>query len=824
MNRAIVGFVYFHPWSLKCSFRWNIISTPSRKTLHPHRAFGHSLVVSLLLLTLAGCNHKDTAHPRSSAEWQQMAVATESEQIAKSEQIGRLLEKPLPVDEPMWPVDTFLKGELYRLRDDPGDARKAYRALSEWGTKNSYNDGLGGGGLSAIALWRWVEIANSGSGVDKEEVSQILNCVRTLQLTRFARGMFSAPLLATLPQVEEQTVRGSARLAWLSGRKDEAERLFLEYLQLAHTKDLDDVEKQVWQNLLQTGQASEDRMTLFVATRLNVLGQSDDATIMFRKILKSDDPDVRAQAGYHLARLEQLRGTRPPVLIDMLTSALEDAAEPRLSQQILLRRAEIYDLPGKYQDTHAYESDLRSLVSNFPEGSLTYSALYQLARYYQESGNTEQALRYFEKLQNLQAGNPRFELSYYEAALALYTRSAPGDLAKATQVLQSLLKTRPNAALQMAALFWLGRFAEESGETEQAHRCFSEVVKKGPYDYYGIRARMHLNVGSNARLQPFPDLQTNAELNSAYRVRLNDPAFQIDSPYASRLQEELQSGLYLESLRASERLSHLYPSRRLEELAPQEIDSAHLFSRFALLLAFRQDALVATDLHPEIRLQVATRIGELSQDWPMAKPLCCEADNTGGRTLSSQHDPRFLTVAYPIAYAEAFRSAGTTYELQPELLYGIVREESFFYPNALSPDGALGLFQFIPSTFRILDQRWNLLKNSGFSSREEFLMNPDRSIDLGARWFHEYLLPANHGDIVAAVMEHNTNRKFVKSWSEKLRTTRRGSDAEYEIESISYLPTRLFVKGTLADMAIMKAAAALGPHSHQPSPSSASSR
>jgi len=779
------------------------------------------VAVVLLAVALASCGSKGNLPSRTAAEWRQMAEATENEETAKSQQVKDLLQKSLASDEPMWPVDTFLRAELYRLRGDTGEARKTYRALAEWGTTDPYKDGWGGSGLSVIALWRWVEISKNDSVVNDDEVAQILDCDRKLRSTRFATGMFSAPLLGTLPQMEEEIVRGLARLAWLARRKEEAERLFLQYLQLARTKERDEVEEQLWWNLLATKQASEDRLTLLVATRLSVLGQNPTAEAMFREILGSNDPEVRAQAEFHLASLERLSGKASrQAVVDRLTAALQDAADPQLSQQILFALAEAYNRPGKDRDTNAAAQDLQQLISDFPEGSLANSALYQLALYYQGSENTEEALKYFGKLQGHTANNPRYEQSYHDAALALYARAAPGDLTKAAELLQKVLKERPNSTLRLAALFWLGRLAEESGDTQQAQTYFRQILRQSSYDYYAIRARMHMNLGPKAKLTLFPDEQTTAELGAAYPVNGTDARFPTNSTYARCLREALQTGLYLEGIKADERLRHLHPSKRLQDLSHEELDSSHQFSRVALLLAFREDAQAASDVHADGRLQIAAAIGQLAQDWPLAISLSSGISQPDSPQAGNQQNTRFLAAAYPIVFAGAFRSAAMTSKVQPELLYAVARRESRFYPAALSPPpvGALGLFQFIPSTFKTLDKKWNLLRNSGVSSPEEFLLNPDLSIQLGGRWFHEELLPRNKGDVLAAIVEHNVNREFVEAWSSKLRAGARSGDVECAVESIIYLDTRAFVKGVLADMAVIASAGALRAPSQAPVP------
>jgi soluble lytic murein transglycosylase len=162
----------------------------------------------------------------------------------------------------------------------------------------------------------------------------------------------------------------------------------------------------------------------------------------------------------------------------------------------------------------------------------------------------------------------------------------------------------------------------------------------------------------------------------------------------------------------------------------------------------------------------------------------------------------------------------------PELLYGVARQESAFYPAALSRSGALGLFQFIPSTFNALDKKWSLLEGSGIHTYQEYLLDPDRSIELGGRWFHEELLPKNNGSILGALVEHHAGGKPAVGWSKKLRDLGRWNDVEYSVERIpdnADNETRLFVIGVLRDMSIITAAGVLREDQPRPTGSAANS-
>ncbi len=782
------------------------------------RVLSAAMLFVFVLATVAGCGRVGALKSRPRADWQELLGATENAQKAKSQQIDMLLSKSLANDAPMWPVDTFLRAELHRLRGEIPDARRDYRALAEWGAMDPYKDGWGGSGLTAIALWRWLQIA--GTEVDKEEVRQLLECAKKLRSARLIRGIFSAPLLAALPQVEEESGRSLARLAWLAGRRDEAERLFLDYLQVARTKERNEVENQMWEDLVKSGQASDDRLTLLVATRLTTLGQQETAATMLEKLRGSNDAEVRAQAGYHLATLQRVQGDRRQDVVDTLSKALEDAGDPRLFQQILFERSVTYNLPGKGHDDARSKQDLEQLISEFPEGSLANRAMYELARRFQQAGDTEQALDYFGKLQQREHNNDRFELSYYQAALALYARAGPGELTRSKMLLEFLGK-RPNASLRLAALFWLGRLAEESGDSQQAQNYYRQIVDQSPYDYYAIRSRMHMSLGMNARLEVWPDKQTENSLSVAYHSSVKDMPAPGDSPYANRLREGLEADLYSSSLQADGQLRHAYASQRVEDLTPEELDSSGTLSRISLLLAFRQDALAATDSHPKDRLQFAVSLGG-AQDWPLAISLCEGTSGLEGEDAKIQQEAGFLSAAYPIVFREDLSRAGEAYHVQPELLYGIARRESSLYPYALSSSGALGLFQFTPATFRDLDinQKWKLLESNKVGSYQEFLLNPKLSIELGARWFREELLSRNNDNVVGALLEHNAGGRAAKEWTSRLQSAGRFEDVEYAVESIPYMDTRRFTRGVLTDMAIVSGAGILHAEANRPHESS----
>jgi soluble lytic murein transglycosylase len=159
-------------------------------------------------------------------------------------------------------------------------------------------------------------------------------------------------------------------------------------------------------------------------------------------------------------------------------------------------------------------------------------------------------------------------------------------------------------------------------------------------------------------------------------------------------------------------------------------------------------------------------------------------------------------------FTDAIIRSAATHRVRPALLYSVVRNESLFNPAALSPSGALGLFQFVPSTFRALVKRHPGLLTEGGTTREAILLNPERSIEIGALWFGRELVFRNHP--THALMEHNIGAAVVGTWRQEWRRTRPG-DVEYEIDSVRADETHVFVRRVFTDTVLVEAGNLLSP-------------
>ena len=752
--------------------------------------------------------------------------ATESPEAAASEELGTYRYPDpgtmLPDQQPLWPIYSFLWAEIYRCRGDTTQACKIYRHLAEWAEKNPYGDEWGGSGLAFVSLWRWLSLVNANAPSTDIERQYLLDMIQKFwpDRPRLARGMCQSLYWASaLPQLQENFLRQTSFLARRLNQPQAAQRFFIEYLSYATTGQFTQEEEALLAKATSEGILSMPKIALTLGARLEKLGDFDGASRWLTKAMETGKSQIRAEASLSLARLRRLDKQKPePCLTDnvrrLLAAAINDSTDPEVIQEALFLRAQIAIREGCSKDYALFQKDLRQIIKDFRQGRRADSALNQLASYHldryrdlEEPKDLEMGLQLFAQLrQDYRYREGFIDSSWFKPAMALYTRGGPAGLQQAATLLRELEKARPHGPMHLAALFWLGRIAEESDRAEESKKYFNTIINESPYNYYATRSRMHLNLGKRAARQSDPDDKTMEALHAAYQYsQTQRPSPTGNSAYHRRLQAAVQSGLYYRSLRSYIDFRHQeFPSSRLESIPLDGLDQAHRLSGIVLLLALRQDALAAADTPPTAanRLAVAKTLSEFNSptwpfgDWPLVIYLTGAAD---------QNDPGYLAVAFPKTY-KALIDKYSAADLPGAFLYAVIRHESAFETTALSPAGALGLLQFMPRTFNVLNSRYKVLKKKGKTSREEFLLNAEDSIYLGALWFRKELFPRQDDDFLYALMEHNAGLPAVREWKRKWQRWGKLGDYEFMIETVRFAETRTFVRAVANTYWIVQAA------------------
>jgi soluble lytic murein transglycosylase len=332
-------------------------------------------------------------------------------------------------------------------------------------------------------------------------------------------------------------------------------------------------------------------------------------------------------------------------------------------------------------DDDAAVQTYTDFVANYPASSLAPEALWWAGNIRLWAGAYEGAEPLFTQLAADYPANEYAPTALYRAALCRYL---VGDYEQAVGAWQGYSDDYPAAELAAGAHFWRGRAYLDAGQTLSATQAFSQSVAAGPLDYYSQRALDYLADLEQPRppfvYQPFdPSLaEPDQEAEHAANVWLAGE-LGLDARQAITL-SQLSPALAADPrlLRGQE----LWRLGRRDE-AKEELEW------------LRYDN--ATDLLHQYQLAV------FFQELGLYRSSIIAAN--AAISLSSAHSifdaPPFLArLAYPAHYADLVLYEAQANDLDPLLLFSLIRQESLFEGFATSYAYAHGLMQVIPSTGR----------------------------------------------------------------------------------------------------------------------------
>ena len=119
-----------------------------------------------------------------------------------------------------------------------------------------------------------------------------------------------------------------------------------------------------------------------------------------------------------------------------------------------------------------------------------------------------------------------------------------------------------------------------------------------------------------------------------------------------------------------------------------------------------------------------------------------------------------LQQLYPLPYYEIVMSESEKNDLDPALVYGMIRAESGFDPNAVSHANARGLMQMTPQTFEWVQ---TMIPDSEHLTAED-LFDPEVNIRFGCELLS--LLISHYDNESTAICAYNAGMGNVTSWLE----------------------------------------------------------
>jgi soluble lytic murein transglycosylase len=352
-----------------------------------------------------------------------------------------------------------------------------------------------------------------------------------------------------------------------------------------------------------------------------------------------------------------------------------------------------------------------------------------------------------------------------------------GRYAEAVQHFERLAPFEPDELSRLRARYWRARAAARAGEPGAAQE-FARIALAYPLSYYGWRARERLD---GAR--PLPD---SALRSPSARCAPASPACGGTDGAAGLRQPAGGAAAADEAVPDGPEIP-----RGSAALAPRELARPRILLEAGLGAEARDelDRLFARARGLEDRLALAELYADAG-DFHRPQRLVVDAYQ---ETLARPPVPDSLDLwwhAWPAPFGDEVRDAtARRAQVDPALVYAIMREESGYRPEVLSVNGARGLLQLMPETAEKL-ARGEALPT--FAADDLFL--PKINIALGSAYLED-LLARFHGRASAAIGSYNAGPQRVAQWLDASEL----EDDEW-VEAIPFDQTRGYVKRVLRSL------------------------
>ncbi len=416
-----------------------------------------------------------------------------------------------------------------------------------------------------------------------------------------------------------------------------------------------------------------------------------------------------------------------------------------------LRSGYLHWAKNDMEDAKRIFSNIIDRAANNPE--VRSKALYALARVNENDNEYDLAAKSFEEYIELYPEAEHVNEAT-ESLVLIYSdkkdwQSALAPLEKLIKKQDLLEYDRRSVSSQSFAMFWAGRIYLETGKGNEAAEMFRRVASEYYSTFYGAMGHYMLEKLLDTKLVLEPQ---------------RTPAFSF--------------------------------AQLSKEFSPE--DQVRL-KRVTLMLrlGLRSDAIceldeIDTDGGGPARMLTRSLVLHVAGHWLDAIKVYDALPRTYRNTLAIG----FERLLFPVRYSETVKAHALKAELDPDLIFGIIRQESVFNPLARSPVGASGLMQLMPATAKVEANRLSQdyvdkttkARIKRDAQNKKNLLDPDTNLTLGIH--HVRTLLAKYGNPVYILSAYNASPSAAERWMGKIPT----HDLLTFIERIPYKETRAYVK------------------------------
>ncbi|TYQ12820.1 UNVERIFIED_CONTAM: soluble lytic murein transglycosylase [Acetivibrio alkalicellulosi] len=324
--------------------------------------------------------------------------------------------------------------------------------------------------------------------------------------------------------------------------------------------------------------------------------------------------------------------------------------------------------------------------------------------------------------------------------------------------------------------WWYGRSLELTEQAERAKEIYSSIGTRGAYR---LGVLLERNQQTNAAIEAYRSSDEAISLWRAGRM-------QEESGMTSKALETYLEIIEIESAYKDDAAYRAYIlSNRLGRNAtdkPLEILSEHPSWMKRIGKEYNWDSIPVVDYNkPEflemvelyeanglenvsnIELSIGSRLATVEDklalgDWYLEKEDVYWSVIWGLRSLMDEPSRRGYELSHPRPYEDLVLEAAEKYNIDANLIWAVMREESFYRHDVTSWAGAIGLMQIMPATGQDIASRLNK------TIKDSDLLNPEININFGAFYIRS-MLDMFSGDIDKAMAAYNGGPGNVSRWN-----------------------------------------------------------
>ncbi|MCE1255442.1 MAG: transglycosylase SLT domain-containing protein, partial [Anaerolineae bacterium] len=315
---------------------------------------------------------------------------------------------------------------------------------------------------------------------------------------------------------------------------------------------------------------------------------------------------------------------------------------------------------------------------------------------------------------------------------------------------------------QASALMWIGKCQQKLGASQEARTAWEQAVQYDPQGFYGIRSReLILNIPPLVKFGQY-DFDYDLEKERPLAESWLRSTFTIPAETDLNGMGELSSNPHLETADALYELGFYNDATAEYDLLRNEIiqdplNNYRLLNHLLERRLYRPAILISRQI----------------------------LDLAGMDDYSTRNAPVYFNhIRYGVYYKEILLPVAEQNNLDPIVLFSLIRQESFFEGFAGSSAGAMGLMQLMPATGKEIANNLNYPANF----QNDDLFRPVVNIRLGANYFahqRDYF----GDDIYKMLAAYNAGPgRETQEW-----ITNSQDDPDLFIEVVRYSETRTYL-------------------------------